>query len=114
MPQVAATFSSYSQLEAALGQLEKQGFDFSDLEITQAHQHKLDYFPDGYDPIGGARFTGGPIGTMAATGMNLVGNSINVDEELNKLPQLLNALANEPEPTQEGPGDFLLTIETDH
>jgi hypothetical protein len=53
----------------------------------------IDYPPNGYDPIGGARLSGRVFSTLAATGYNLIGNSSTVDVSLGDFPEILEKAA---------------------
>ena len=112
MHRIAAIYQDFGLLQDALKQMTAEGYTKDDVEVTHASNPHTSIFSPGYDPIGGARFAGSPIGTMAATGGNLVGNSVTIDVSLNLLSDLLASIADIEQSNNDNPTPtrYLLTV----
>lgn len=120
MPFYSSVYQEKSQLDDALEKLEQHGFTNDAIQIITDFNKHSSVFPANYDPLGGARFAGTNLTTMAATGFNIIGNSTTVDVSIDKLPELLSELVEtesmdgtKSAMLDELSPSFLLVVETD-
>lgn len=114
MPSYGAVYENYDKLQDAIAQLNSAGIHQDQIQVIRRGENPLSLFPDDYDPFGGYRFTGTHVGTMAAAGENLTGNSVTVDVRLDMLPDLLAETARQVDAPKQPKSSYLLVVEADH
>lgn len=111
MRRVAAVFDDYDKVEELMQSLAEQGFNEHSIHVNRPDLIKLNYFPKGYDPIGGMRFSRDLAGTLPGNGRDLIGNSVSVDLELSTFPGILKSLADQEESADGSNSEYLIAVD---